>query len=233
MLISGIKKTTLLDYPGKVATIIFTLGCNLRCGFCHNPEFVLPNEVEKRMDDLIPEENFFAFLEERKSFIDGVVICGGEPTLHKDLPEFAKKIKDLGLLIKLDTNGSNSTMLRYLIQEKLVDYIAMDIKHTFEQYGKITNVSIPIKQYSESISLIIRSQMEYEFRTTVIQGVHTPDDIAVIAQNIHGAKKYILQNFRTGKILDPHFYGKSFSHDDLIQLRNAASPFVEFCSIRP
>ena len=233
MLISWIKKTTLLDYPGKVATIIFTLGCNLRCGFCHNPEFVLPSEVEKKMGDLIPEENFFAFLEERKYFLDGVVICGGEPTLRKDLPEFAKKIKDLWLLVKLDTNGSNPAMLQYIIQEKLVDYIAMDIKHIPGQYSEITNVSIPIKRYSESIELIMTSQIDYEFRTTVIQWVHTPIDIAVIAQSIHGAKKYILQNFRTGKLLDPHFHGKSFSHDELIQLRDAASPFVEFCSIRP
>ena len=232
MLISWIKKTTLLDYPGKVATILFTLGCNLRCGFCHNPEFVLPNEVEKRMGDLIPEENFFVFLEERKSFIDGVVICGGEPTLHKDLPEFTKKIKNLWLLIKLDTNGSNPTMLQHLLRENLVDYIAMDIKHIPGQYSEITNASIPIKRYSESIELIMTSQIDYEFRTTVIQWVHTPDDIAVIAQNIHWAKKYILQNFRAGKILDPHFYGKSFSHDDLIQLRDRARPFVQSCSLR-
>ena len=232
MLISWIKKTTLLDYPGKVATIIFTLGCNLRCGFCHNPEFVLPNEIEKKMDDLIPEENFFVFLEERKGFLDGVVICGGEPTLQKDLPEFLKKIKDLWLLVKLDTNGSNPTMLQYLLQENLVDYIAIDIKHIPTQYSEITNVNIATERYSKSIELIMTSQIDYEFRTTVIQWSHTSGDIAAIAQSIHGAKKYILQNFRTGKLLDPNFDGKSFSYDELLQLRDSARPFVQSCSLR-
>ena len=132
MQLSAIKKSTLLDYPGKLATIIFTPGCNLRCRFCHNPEFVLPEELEKIRHDFIGEEVFFRFLQTRVGFLDGVVICGGEPTIHKDLPEFCQKIKNLGFLVKLDTNGSNPEMLELLLEQKLVDYIAMDIKHSPE-----------------------------------------------------------------------------------------------------
>ncbi len=137
MNLSGIKKSTLLDYPGKIATLIFTPGCNFRCGFCHNPEFVLPDRVEKLRKDFISEEIFFRFLKTRIGFLDGVVICGGEPTIHSDLMGFCKKIKDLGFLVKLDTNGSRPEVIRDLLDANLIDYIAMDVKHTWEQYADL------------------------------------------------------------------------------------------------
>lgn len=150
MQLSAIKKSTLLDYPGKIATIVFTPGCNLRCGFCHNPEFVLIEEIEKIRHDFISEEIFFRFLSTRIGFLDGVVICGGEPTIHTDLPEFCRRIKDLGFLVKLDTNGSNPEMLEKLLNQELVDYIAMDIKHTFDKYSEITENRIKILAKSTS-----------------------------------------------------------------------------------
>lgn len=169
MQISAIKKSTLLDYPGKLATIIFTPGCNLRCGFCHNPEFVLPEEVEKIRHDFISEEIFFRFLKTRVGFLDGVVICGGEPTIHADLPQFCQKIKDLGFLVKLDTNGSNPEVIEGLLDQKLVDYVAMDVKHSFDQYREITGKNIDILRYKKSMELIKTRAPDYEFRTTVIK----------------------------------------------------------------
>lgn len=169
MQLSAIKKSTLLDYPGKLATIVFTPGCNLRCGFCHNPEFVLPEEIEKIRHDFISEEVFFRFLKTRQGFLDGVVICGGEPTIHADLPRFCQRIKDLGFLVKLDTNGSNPEALGYLLDQKLVDYVAMDMKYIFGQYGALTGKNTDISRYKKSIELIKTRAPDYEFRTTVIK----------------------------------------------------------------
>lgn len=232
MLISGIKTTTLLDYPGKVAAIIYTLGCNFRCGFCHNPEFVLPDEVRKQKDDVISEEAFFCFLKTRKNFLDGVVICGGEPTIHKDLPEFASKIKNLGYLVKLDTNGSHPMMLQTMLAQQLVDYIAMDIKAPIDRYDTIVGTSHDANAYRESIRLLLASDIEYEFRSTLIQGWHTESDVLSMAQDIAGAKKYFLQNYRPNHTLDPNFSGASFSSSDLVKLRDIASTYVENCRIR-
>ncbi|MDD2745676.1 MAG: anaerobic ribonucleoside-triphosphate reductase activating protein [Candidatus Gracilibacteria bacterium] len=232
MLISGIKTTTLLDYPGKVAAIIYTLGCNFRCGFCHNPEFVLPDEVRKQKDDVISEEAFFRFLETRKNFLEGVVICGGEPTIHQDLPEFASKIKNLGYLVKLDTNGSHPRMLQTMLVQQLVDYVAMDIKAPIERYTSLVGVSHDTNAYRESIRLLLTSDIDYEFRSTVIQGWHTEVDIREMAQDIAGAKKYFLQNYRPNQTLDPNFSGSSFTSEELIQLRDIAALHVANCRIR-
>lgn len=232
MLISGIKTTTLLDYPGKVAAIIYTLGCNFRCGFCHNPEFVLPDEVRKQKDDVISEEAFFRFLETRKNFLEGVVICGGEPTIHQDLPEFASKIKNLGYLVKLDTNGSHPRMLQTMLVQQLVDYVAMDIKAPIERYTSLVGVSHDTNAYRESIRLLLTSDIDYEFRSTVIQGWHTEVDIREMAQDIAGAKKYFLQNYRPNHTLDPNFSGSSFTSEELIQLRDIAALHVANCRIR-
>lgn len=168
MHLTAVQKTTLLDYPGKVATLVFTPGCNLRCGFCHNPEFVLPERLEKIRHDFIPEEVFFRFLETRKDFLDGVVICGGEPTIHQDLPVFCKRIKDLGFLVKLDTNGSAPEMIEHLLDQNLVDYIAMDLKNPFEKYTSLTGKEIDISRYRRSIELLMTQAPDYEFRTTLI-----------------------------------------------------------------
>ena len=137
MIIGGLQKHTLIDYPGKIAATIFTSGCNFRCPFCHNPELVLPEEISKSKE--LPLQEVFSFLKERKGFLDGVVICGGEPTIHNDLYDFCSEIKRIGFLIKLDTNGHNPEMLEKLIDKELIDYIAMDIKAHKEKYDKWEN----------------------------------------------------------------------------------------------
>lgn len=196
MMLSGIKKSTLLDYPGKVATIVFTAGCNLRCGYCHNSEFVLPEKIQKISHDFISENIFFRFLKTRIGFLDGVVICGGEPTIHADLPDFCRKIKEAGFLVKLDTNGSNPKMLDDLMSQNLVDYIAMDIKNPFEKYSQVTGKSIDIALYKRSIQLIVERAPQYEFRTTLIRHVHSLEDVRNMAQSIRGSTYYYLQNYR-------------------------------------
>ncbi len=137
MIISGVQKLTLVDYPGKTACIVFLPGCGLRCRYCHNPEFVLPERIKAMTDSFIPKEPFFRFLEARKGKLDGVSICGGEPTMHKDLPEFIAKIRTLGFLVKLDTNGHNHEMIVRLIRERAVDYFALDIKQTSKKYATL------------------------------------------------------------------------------------------------
>ncbi len=186
-MLSGIKKSTLLDYPGKVATIVFTAGCNLRCGYCHNSEFVLPEKIQKISHDFISENIFFRFLKTRVGFLDGVVICGGEPTIHADLPDFCRKIQEAGFLVKLDTNGSKPKVLEKLLDEKLVDYIAMDIKYPFDRYEVVSGRKIDINLYRASIEMIRTRLPDYEFRTTVIKGIHTSEDIENITQIISGA----------------------------------------------
>lgn len=215
MLIGGLEKLTLVDYPGKVACTVFTLGCNFRCGFCHNPELVnlgakLPSAKEGSLapkSRLISEKSFFDFLKKQKNYLDGVCITGGEPTLHKDLPDFIKKIKKSGFFVKLDTNGSNPVMLKNLINKKMIDYVAMDIKTSAENYNKVSNCGIDVEKIKTSVELIKNSTIDYEFRTTILPGVHTKEDIIEIGKWLKGAEKYYLQQFRKGKTLDKDLSG--------------------------
>lgn len=226
MLIGGIKTITLLDYPGKVAAIIYTLGCNFRCGFCHNPEFVLPDAVKKQKDDSISEEVFFRFLNSRKDFLDGVVICGGEPTIHADLPRFISKIKNLNFLVKLDTNGSHPEMMHNLLENQLLDYVAMDIKAPIDRYDSIVGIMHNENKYRESIALLLTSDIDYEFRSTIAKGWHTQEDIVAMSRDIAKAKNYFLQNYRPQKTLDPNFSGSAFSQEELLILRDIAAKEV-------
>ncbi len=232
MQLSAIKKSTLLDYPGKLATIIFTPGCNLRCRFCHNPEFVLPEELEKIRHDFIGEEVFFRFLQTRVGFLDGVVICWGEPTIHADLPEFCQKIKNLWFLVKLDTNGSNPEILELLLNQKLVDYIAMDIKHSPEWYVSLVGKDVGISKYEKSIELIRTKSPDYEFRTTLIKWTHSTEDFKKICELIQGVKKFSLQNYRGDHTLDPSFVWDSFTTKELEEMKIIAEEYVEKCEIR-
>ncbi len=232
MLISWVQKTTLLDYPGKLATIIFTPGCNFRCGFCHNAEFVLPEKLKETVDDLIPEEIFMNFLKTRVGFLDGVVVCGWEPTLQSDLVEFCGKIKHLGFLVKLDTNGWNPDILRELLEKKLIDYVAMDFKHTPEKFHMVSGVKVDMDRFLESVDLLLNSEIDYEFRTTVIEWHHTIIDIETIAARIHGARNYYIQNYRAGKTLDPNFRGRSFLSRDLLLMKNVAKKYVRHVAVR-
>ena len=205
MKIGGINTLTLLDFPGKVAAIVFTAGCNFRCGYCHNVQFVLPEQIEKLSGHFIPKEKFFNFLETRKNLLDGVVISGGEPTIWPDLPDFLKEIKKRGFLTKLDTNGTNPEMIEKLLKEKLVDYIAMDIKMPLNEYETLSCVKIDGTILKQSVELIKKSTIEYEFRTTVIEEFHDVNVIENIFKDIGSVKKFTLQNFRPEKTLCPSF----------------------------
>mgnify|MGYP003545699357 CR=1 FL=1 len=230
MLISGIKKTTLLDYPGKVSCIIFTAGCNLRCQYCHNSEFVLPEKI-KLIKDFIPEEIFFNFLKTKIWLLDGVVICWGEPTLQKDLELFCQKIKDMWFLVKLDTNWQNPDILKKLLEKNLLDYIAMDIKWDYENLENLI-WKYDQQKYFESIKLIKNSDIDSEFRTTLIKNYHSLDDFETVVKQITGAKKYFLQNYKWGNTLQEDFDGKSFLSWELIDFKNIALQYVEKCTIR-
>ena len=163
MLVGGLQKTTLLDYPDKVAATIFTIGCNFRCSFCHNPEIV------KGIARVTSNNEILKFLKSRKKLLEAVCITGGEPTIHRDLPGFIQKLKSLGFLVKLDTNGTNPTMLKKLMKTGQVDYVAMDIKHRFSKYKDITQIDEDLTIYKDSIEVLINSNIDYEFRTTVIK----------------------------------------------------------------
>ncbi|MDD4151502.1 MAG: anaerobic ribonucleoside-triphosphate reductase activating protein [Candidatus Gracilibacteria bacterium] len=231
MLISGIKKTTLLDYPEKVACIIFTAGCNLRCLYCHNSDFVIPEKI-KKITDFIPENIFFNFLKTKVGILDGVVICGGEPTIQKDLLEFCKKIKDLGFLVKLDTNGLNPDILEKLINANLVDYIAMDIKGDFDNLEDLLGVKFEKNNFIKSIEIIKNSGIDYEFRSTLIKNYHDLSNFEKITKYISGAKKYVLQNYKGGNTLDKNFIGESFSEAEIKEFQNIAKKYIENSQIR-
>ena len=209
MNIAGVQKVTLLDYPGKVACEIFTQGCNFECPFCQNSSLIpITNTGE------FSEEEIFEYLVLRKKILDGVVITGGEPTVQKDLKGFIKKIKDLGLLVKLDTNGGNPKVLQELIDEKLVDYVAMDIKNIFNKYNITAGKKINLDNIKKSIEILKASKIDYEFRTTIIKEMHSLDDIVSICKLV-GNAKYYLQNFEDSEnVIDHSLHG--FSREELL-----------------
>jgi pyruvate formate lyase activating enzyme len=227
MLIAGFEKNTLLDYPGKVASIIFTYGCNLRCPYCHNPELVI-KPCDKK--NLFSEELIFDYLKKRKGLIDALVITGGEPTLQKDLVSFIQKAKDLDILVKLDTNGINDDIVKHIISLNIVDYWAMDIKYPseyLEEYG------IEAQKVENSIDMIMSSGKKYEFRTTYVKGIHDIDDAVSIGKMIEGANNYYIQNFRKGKTIDPKLNeSNSFTPKELEEIKKKISPYVKKVQIR-
>jgi len=189
--IKGLQKTSLIDFEPYTACVVFLGGCNFRCGYCHNPELVL-NFKEL---PVISEAEFFSFLDSRKKWLDGVCITGGEPCLYDGLVEFISKIKEKGFKVKLDTNGSRPGILKELIEKKLIDYIAMDVKTKPENYNEVCGVRVNLEKIKKSISLIKESDINYEFRTTVIPGFITKEDIVEVGKLLKGSKKYIIQNF--------------------------------------
>jgi len=210
MLIGGFQKTSLIDYPKKIAAIVFTHGCNFRCHYCHNPELV--TGAEKIAD----EKSILDFLDKRKGKLDGIVVTGGEPCLQKDLPEFLSKIKEKGFDVKLDTNGSKFDMLETVVLKGLVDYIAMDIKAPLTKYKKIIDTETDISEIQNSINLIMSCGIDYEFRTTVTESLLAVEDFEQIGATVEGAKKYFLQNFVYSKILDENFKdAKPFTREEL------------------
>ncbi|MDO9509781.1 MAG: anaerobic ribonucleoside-triphosphate reductase activating protein [Candidatus Magasanikbacteria bacterium] len=229
MKIGGLQKFSMIDYPDKVACIVFTQGCNFRCSYCHNPELVEP----KLFVEPITEEYFFDFLKERLGKLDAVVITGGEPTLQYDLIEFIKKIRDLGFLIKLDSNGTNPEMLKEIIDQKLVSYIAMDIKAPLNKYEKITGIAIDKEKIKKSIYWIMNSGIDYEFRTTLVKNLLSLEDLMEIGEEIKGAKKYYLQKFiPTKTIKEEMMKEESFSDGDIEKAKIQLKDLVAQCLSR-
>ena len=238
MTIGGLQKLTLIDYPGKLACTVFLIGCNFRCPWCYSAELVLPEKIKKQLK--ISKKDFFDFLKQRKDKLESVVICGGEPTIHKGLPNFIKKIKKLGFLVKLDTSGSNPKMLKELITKHLLDYIAMDIKaplnrgfdptlrgrtplcqNKITKYEQATGVKVNLKDIKKSIDIIKNSGIDYQFRTTIVPTIHFKKDILQIAKEIFSFEKYHLQNFRPEKTINPKFEKiKPYSDKKFLEIQN-------------
>lgn len=231
-MIDGLQKMTLIDYPGKVAAIIFTFGCNFRCGFCHNPSLVHPEL--RQIDDEYSEENILNFLETRKGFLDALVITGGEPTLQPDLIDFIIKVRAMGFLIKLDTNGTDPKIVKELIDRKLVDFWAMDIKNAPSKYATTVCRPVSLENIQKSIELIKNSGVDYEFRTTILESLHSEEDILELAQWIKGAKKLALQKFiPRAELVDNEFVNdKSLSLEALEKIAKRCEKWVEMCEVR-
>lgn len=233
MQLSAIQPFTLLDFPGRAACIAFTPGCNLRCGFCHNPEFVLPEEIVKIKDSFISEEVFFNFLDKRKTLLDGVVISGGEPTMMRGLLDFMREIKKRGFLVKLDTNGTRPEVISQAIREGIVDYIAMDVKVPSEKYSELIGGGVDGRKIKESIYLIMSSGVEHEFRSTIIKEIHTKEMLEQMVNEISGASVWYLQQFRPKKTLDPLYQNKKpYSKKEMEQFVGMFEDKVQKIAIR-
>ncbi len=231
MQIKGFQKTTFIDYPGKVASLVFTGGCNFRCPYCHNGGLVLtPNKYPTVMKDTV-----LSHLEKRKNVIEGLVITGGEPTLSDGLEAFVRSVKEIGISVKLDTNGTNPDLLKRLIDENLLDYIAMDIKHAFRAYETIIGVrDFDIDKIKTSVHHIIHSGVGHEFRTTVIKGVHDRAAIDEIARSIEGSNAFVLQQYikTDGEIMPNTFQTYFMEELEEIMGEIQAKYAIEKCSVR-
>lgn len=227
MIIKGLQKTTLLDFPGKVACTVFTGGCNFRCPFCHNASLVLSH---KELPDL-SEDYFFDFLSKRCGILDGVCITGGEPLLQHDIIPFIERIHSLGFAVKLDTNGSFPEKLRRIVEAGLVDYIAMDIKSCHAKYEQSAGVGVSADTIFDTARYIMSSGIAYEFRTTVVKELHSCEDILDVARSIEGADGYFLQAFEdSGELI-----AKGYSaHDEetMRKMLELVRPYVKTCGLR-
>ncbi len=230
LVIKGLQKTSLVDYPGKIACTIFLPNCNFRCGFCHNKDLVInPDKLES-----IDEKKLLDFLKERKKWIEGICITGGEPLLYKEITNFLKKVKEFGYAIKIDTNGTNPELISELIKEKLVDFIAMDIKNSFERYNETAGTNVSIEKIKKSIEIIKNSKIDYEFRTTVVPGLHRTEDIKKIGEITKGCKKLVIQNFRADEnVIDARYKNhKAFSRKELEEFKEILKPYSKSVEIR-
>jgi len=219
MKIKNVEKSSTVDYPPYISAVVFISGCNFRCPFCYNKELVDENSI---LPD-IPKDEFLEWLITRQGKLDSVVITGGEPTIHGDeLVRFIRDIKDLGFKVKLDTNGSNPQIIRKLLDQKLIDYIAMDVKSDLLGYDKACGVTVSMYDIILSIAMIMSGEIPYEFRTTVVPGIHDEQTLKNIGQIIKGSKKYALQQFKPINTLDPEFEKtKPFSDKDLEDVKES------------
>lgn len=228
MFFSGIQPFTMLDFPDTIACILFIPGCNFRCGYCHNPEFVLPEQLIKIKDSFIDEETVFNFLKQRLGKLEGVVFSGGEPTIMPDLVNCIAKVKAMGFKVKLDSNGNKPEVIQELLQKKLLDYIAMDIKTSLAQYKSLVGNLADTTALQKSIDLIKLSGLPYEFRTTLTKETHTPEILKEMIPLLSGSKKYTLQHFRSEITLDPAFASNhDFTAKEMEEIKNLFAPYVE------
>lgn len=225
MMISGLQKLTLLDFPQKVACTVFLGGCNLRCPFCQNGEILDGRTAGMTEDD------FFAFLKKRQKILDGVCVSGGEPLLHEGIFSFIEKIRALGYAVKLDTNGTFPVRLKRLVQEKLIDYVAMDIKNSPKKYARTAGTAVDLEKIRESAAFLMESDFDYELRTTVVAKYHRAEDFIAIGEWLRGAKKYFLQNF-----VDSEFVLEkgltAYSDEDLQAFKQLLLPYIPTTKIR-
>ncbi len=228
MTFGGFIPFTFIDYPGKTACIAFTIGCNFRCPYCHNPEL-----VDETVEKTFSEAYVLWFLKQRQDILDGIVITGGEPTMHGDLLPFIAEVKELGFLVKLDTNGTNPLLLKEALDKKLVDYVAMDIKAPLSSYHKTVERPVDTGALRRSIDLLRNSPIPYEFRTTVIKALLSPEDLEEIAREVRGATQYYLQKFIPTNILNPQFKRKvTYSDEEFLGFKKTAEKYVASCGIR-
>ncbi len=230
MKVTGIQKLTLLDYPGVVACTVFTAGCNFRCPFCHNAMLVLPEQID---DECLTDDEVFGFLKKRRGVLDGVAVTGGEPLLHADMPEFLARVKELGYKIKLDTNGSNPELLSEIVKNKLVDRVAMDIKNAPEEYARTIGLeSFDIAPVERSKEMLLSGETDYEFRTTVVKGIHTKESLIGAAKWIEGAKEYYLQQFKdSGNLILPDGLS-AYDEKQMHALADAVRDYVPTVEVR-
>jgi len=234
MIIAGLQKSTLIDYPDKIACIVFLAGCNFRCPWCYSAELVLPLKIATQPRFL--EKDILDFLRTRQGLLDGVVICGGEPTINKDLLLFLEKIKELGFATKLDTNGTNPKMLKELVERRLIDYVAMDIKSSLENpiYKNIFTENLKMEDVKESVEFLKNGRLDFEFRTTCVPGIHKKEEFLDIAKWIGGKNvKYYLQSFVGQKTIDPTFENvRPFEDKFLQEIAKEISPHFKACQLR-
>jgi pyruvate formate lyase activating enzyme len=228
MKIGGFQKTSLLDYPDRISAIVWTSGCNFRCPFCYNKSLALGTA------ELFPQDEILSFLSKRKALLEGVVISGGEPLLHDDIVDFIKKIKDLRLLVKIDTNGTFPERLRELLDQQLVDYVAMDVKAPQKKYQQLTGTKLDVNKIDASIELLKTKAPAYEFKTTVIPGLLTKGDIIDIAQWLNGAETYFLQQFKIKAPLVSSALETTipYSREYLLETLEEIKPFFKHCALR-
>ncbi len=228
MKIGGLHPFSLIDYPQHICATVFTIGCNFRCPYCHNPEL-----VEETAPVIASPDSVIEFLKRRQSLVQAVTITGGEPTMHDDLPDFMRRIKALGFLVKLDSNGTHPAMLKKLFQRRLVDYVAMDIKGPFSRYQENAGRPVDCDAINQSIRFIMESGVDYEFRTTVVRSLLSFDDFHAIGEMIRGASRYALQQFVPGKILNPQFIKKTtYSKEEFLDLKHIMEEYVATCVVR-
>jgi len=223
MLIAHIQKTSFIDYPGRLAAVVFTQGCNFRCPYCHNPELVEP----ALFTPSLTEDEIFDFLEKRRGKLEAVAITGGEPSLHPGLAAFMRRIKDLGYLVKLDTNGTNPRLLEELLTQRLVDYVAMDIKAPLGRYAQVACRPVDLDAIGASIDMLLAARAMSEFRTTLVRGLLGRADVLEIGRRIVGARLYALQNFKLSKHLggDCATY-TGFTPHELVELKAELEAYV-------